>query len=466
MCYFFYKNNIRITMSSLVAFGAKKNFLFSCAPKVEAFWNKHKVTILIIGTGLAGAGIFSALAFSGGGVAFLAVMAMPLKAGLISLVATGILASGGIYEVYQWHKNAKSLSSTTAIVSSHHLPITPVCKQTRWLTKRRVITGACLVLGLGALAYLGYRYGWFSSFFGNKTPTSQASAISPSPEIPQASAFAQGSGSSQLSSLCSKKISVFTSYTTDNSERLAMSRKVAENQRLYCAQQGCCYEAVEKNLAPDVLPYWSKVSGIRQRLNEKGPEWIVWMDDDALVANTKINLDKFIQTHGGSNPNTHVIVTHDMPFASTDINTGVLMVRNSPESRQFFDALWQKRNLQTIRTPQYTYGACPNQICLHEQEAMHDLMKEQPQLQKLVNVIPQRGEDGIGINTFHRFDHYDIDRQMNLNYYYNDPWKSTFQSGDFITQCTGLAMRGVRKLGDIPRNLRMDCIIDTLNRVL
>jgi hypothetical protein len=240
------------------------------------------------------------------------------------------------------------------------------------------------------------------------------------------------------------KITVFTSYTTDNSDRLAMSQLVAANQLEYCTDHSYEYRVFEKNLAAPSLPYWSKIQGIRQLLDTTQSSWIVWLDDDAIITNPSIELQNFILSHGGDNPNTHVIVTEDAMSGfswGTDLNTGVLFVRNSKFSRKFFDTLWEMRSKVVPDGPGYTYGNCPNQLCLHEQQAMHDLLREREDFQQHVKVIPQRDRNNVGINVFERFSHFDLIRNMQLDYASDHYW-THYRKRDFIAQCTGLATVG------------------------
>ncbi len=260
------------------------------------------------------------------------------------------------------------------------------------------------------------------------------------------------------------EIQIFTSYTRDNPERLSMSTKVKEHQQSYCKEKGYAYEAIEQNMAEDSLPYWSKIAGINRFLNEpSNKKWIVWVDDDAVIMNPSIRMEQFIKEHGGDHPKTHVIVTKDVPIAATKLNTGVLIVRNSDFSRRFFKKLWEKRH-EPIPNEGYSYSNCPAQMCLHEQQAMDDLIQRNPTYLQSVKIIPQRDEKGVGLNTFERWDHFDVARQMDLNYRYIDtPESRCDHSKDYICQCTGLASQGRnhRYSQDPTRNLRAECI-DTL----
>lgn len=321
--------------------------------------------------------------------------------------------------------------------------------------KRQKYTKGCveLLLGIGGMLGAGY---YLCNQYLNYTPQEQQySSIEP------------------VYNSSNPQICLFTSYTTDQSDRLEMSRMVAENQRNYSLRHGYSYAAYEENLAPDSLPYWSKIAGIRNYLAEAPLcQWIVWLDDDALVTNPSIKMEEFIERHAVSPlhpPN--VLVTQDV-YENT-INTGVLIVRNCEESRGFFNSLWDMRHHNSSSAPEYTYGSCPHQKCLHEQEAMQDLMHQQAPFDPSgVRVIAQHDPQNInrvGLNTFSRFDHYDVDRDMLLYYEALDREENRYRPGDFIAQCTGLATNGHRGTFDEDEvqyslhgkegsNLRFECI--------
>jgi hypothetical protein len=108
----------------------------------------------------------------------------------------------------------------------------------------------------------------------------------------------------------------------------------------------------------------------------------------------------------------------------------------------------------------YSYSNCENQICLHEQQAMDELVKN-PLYRGYVKIIPQRDEKGIGMNTFERKTHYDGKRGVHS--IYNDPEESRCNKEiDFISQCSGLATEGYITLSDPPTNLREECIDDLI----
>ncbi len=278
------------------------------------------------------------------------------------------------------------------------------------------------------------------------------------------------------------KICLLTAYTKDNPERVVLSKKVVANQKAYAEQKGYQYVEHDTNLAIEVLadgtevtlePYWSKISAINQILNgvenqvgEK-PEWIVWMDDDLVVTNANFRIEDILLQQGVLEGNTHVIVTQDsMSHAIPEIplNTAMIFVKNDSQSREFFKKLWNMHKTE-IPNRSYTYGDCPNQTCLHEQQALTDMVKNDPSLDGFVKIIPQRDPvSDVGVNLFHRWNHYDINRSLELSYGGDHP-STRFDKNDpkaAFVQCTGLATNGVKEGEQVASNQRLKCIDELL----
>lgn len=237
-------------------------------------------------------------------------------------------------------------------------------------------------------------------------------------------------------------IALFTSYTRDNPDRLGLSQQVAANHRSYCEQQQYHHLVFEKNLADGALPYWSKIAGLKgmaEAPKNSGKEWFAWLDDDMVITNRGLKMESLIERF---TENDHIIVTEDALSSIRDdlpLNTGFILARNSRISRHILNAIWNKR-FEAIGSDT-TYANCPTQSCFHEQQALTDLLKERPELNRFVRIIPQRFWDGIGINTFSRASHFDHIRKMAL-YYGEDPDYSKWRGGDFMAQCTGMATMG------------------------
>jgi hypothetical protein len=259
-----------------------------------------------------------------------------------------------------------------------------------------------------------------------------------------------------------EKIYLFTSYTTDNPTRLKMSEDVVANQRKYADRYGYQYRNYPENLAVETtllglktttwLPYWSKIAAINKILNHQEnrlnsePEWIVWLDDDAPITNPTIKMEDVIKYYTSQNNEIYFIVTEDAQshiHSSVTLNSAVLIIKNNDWSREFFQKVWEMRK-ERVWGRDYTYGTCPNQECLHEQQAITDLMSwdDDNKWKKHIKIIPQRDENdphgGWGINTFHRWNHRDYNRGIYLDYDIEDKPGTRWKEGDFIGQCTGM----------------------------
>lgn len=255
---------------------------------------------------------------------------------------------------------------------------------------------------------------------------------------------------------------LLTSYTTDNPERLEMSQLVVANHKKYAEKHGYRYLEYPENLAKGDEPYWSKIAAVNRILNGEEetlkcpPKWVVWLDDDAVIGDQMVQIDDVIAHYEAENPDVKVIITEDAMshiFPHIPLNTGVMLIKNDDWSRTFFQKVWEKRNTRAFGQS-YTYASCPNQSCLHEQQVISDL-RETEGLENEIQVIPQR--DRWAMNTFCRLNHYDIKRDMDLDYDADLP-SSRCQKGDFISQCTGLATQGHVQGRPYGENLRLRCI--------
>ena len=271
-------------------------------------------------------------------------------------------------------------------------------------------------------------------------------------------------------------VTLVTGYTSDNSIRLKMSKKVVENQFVYANRQGYHYLEYKENLAVGYEPYWSKIKIINDWLdknkNDTANKWLVWLDDDMIIMDSSIKVEDLVNKYAGHGES--IIVAKDAISwnngdPQTSINTGVLFVKNTQESRNFFQEVWKQKDKEftyfedyTIKTT--TLGQCKDQKCLHEQAAMANLLENQ----EYISVINQRNQDNIGINSFIRERQYFSQRSGKPYYsdYNNDPLSSVASPGDFAAQCTGIPIQGKRDTSEINyRYLRLETAEVILNCV-
>lgn len=247
-------------------------------------------------------------------------------------------------------------------------------------------------------------------------------------------------------------ITLVTGYTSDHPDRLKMSKKVVENQFAYANRHNYHYLEYKNNLAETYEPYWSKIKIINNWLDSNNgaseDKWLVWLDDDMIIMDPSIKVEDLISKHAGAKS---VIIAKDAiswhAHPESSINTGILFVKNTQESRDFFNKVWDKRNESFTYTEKKkliktTLGKCKDQKCLHEQAAMADLLEHNQG--RCVAVIDQRDKDNIGINTFIREKAYFSLRsnKPHESNYHSDPLSSVASPGDFAAQCTGIPMLG------------------------
>lgn len=274
-------------------------------------------------------------------------------------------------------------------------------------------------------------------------------------------------------------LKIVTGYQSGNLERDVMSEIVISSQEKYAQKYGYLYNAFTENLAKkcknfygqieECQPQWSKIAIIKNWLEEpkelcSGESWIVWLDDDMPITNPSYRLETIIEQLR-ENSLTSLIVTRDPQNwhqdRETSVNTGALFVRNDLIAKKIINAVWNARNTPSIGG---TLGTCKNQVCLHEQEALANFLKEgaNSYLKNSISIVEPRKEN-IGVNTLARSDeYYDIGRgNMHLNFK-SDLASARWKPGDFAGQCSGLPIKGYigapKARFKRPKNIRLICV--------
>lgn len=90
-------------------------------------------------------------------------------------------------------------------------------------------------------------------------------------------------------------------------------------------------------------PNWQKLFWLRELIDSVDAEYLVWIDDDILVTNDNNTLESYISM----DPDKHLFISHDryidkliFPFRAY-LNSGVMILRNSEETREILDAAIQ-----------------------------------------------------------------------------------------------------------------------------
>jgi hypothetical protein len=123
--------------------------------------------------------------------------------------------------------------------------------------------------------------------------------------------------------------------------------------RAYAARHGYDFQHHVRQSSHKV-PQWEKVRVIRDALRTH--DAVFWIDSDAAFNMHDVSLDRWLDSPAD------MVGCSDHPNGPYSINTGTLLVKSTPWSRQFFDLWWSMRSI-----PKYSRWA-------NEQEALHDLI--------------------------------------------------------------------------------------------
>ena len=280
-----------------------------------------------------------------------------------------------------------------------------------------------------------------------------------------------------------------------------MSNLVVENQKAYAEKYGYDYKAFTRNLASECYdsnehieecqPYWNKIAIVRNwlikgPLKEDSEQWLLWLDDDMPITNFQYSVEDIIQKFQGPEHNrASIIVTLDSrnwhhDSKETSVNTGALFVRRTPQAKEVINKIWRARNKKIFLGNAWTtLGGCKDQECLHEQEALADLLKDEPEL--VIDghiVVIEPYASGFGINGLARKGRFINERnRWKVIYEDEDLPERVWRSGDFSGQCSGVPTWGCRALDgsskdetwycDGPvQNMRLLCIKDLIDQVV
>ena len=135
-----------------------------------------------------------------------------------------------------------------------------------------------------------------------------------------------------------KRVRILTGY---DDTFLPIANLTIPNLRAYADRHGHEFSAVADMDAHPCHPAWAKIPLIRNALAE-GCEFIVWIDSDALIVrpdrdigdNLSATADLQMAWHG---PDTARI---ESPEFVPHYNAGVMVIRNTEWSRDFFARVW------------------------------------------------------------------------------------------------------------------------------
>lgn len=155
------------------------------------------------------------------------------------------------------------------------------------------------------------------------------------------------------------RIAIVSHYTTDESN-LGFIDLITKNHRKYAALHGYDYffrngTITDKYFWPDAESrtfqlglFWQKIEATKQLLEQKENgkyvyDYVMWIDTDALFTNIDLKLEEFINRAG---KDKFFIVAEDLSSSANEIphsciNSGVYLIKNSPEGRKLIEQIEQ-----------------------------------------------------------------------------------------------------------------------------
>lgn len=219
------------------------------------------------------------------------------------------------------------------------------------------------------------------------------------------------------------------------------------NHEAFAAAHGYTYQFVEGNAASPRQAYWSKVKLLLDALTapasgdngEHTSDWVLWIDDDIVITDLA-NSEMVMEWQEEMMRAGKVLsVTRDSA-EFTMLNTGMILVRNTPAALQLMRELWGRGK--------GFLGECPQSRCLHEQQALRSMYEygrvgSPDHYKNLIAIVPQRrmgpneGSSKFNMNSFHRRSHFDACRGRQQDFEY-DSEESKWAPGSFSCHVTGM----------------------------
>ena len=108
-----------------------------------------------------------------------------------------------------------------------------------------------------------------------------------------------------------------------------IGRLTANRMREFAIRHAHNFVCFESLLDPDLHPSWNKLLAIRQVFQSNCPDWVLWIDADAIILNLDTQLEKLLDDR------------YDILFGS-DFNglcAGVMLLKHSEWTLRFLDVV-------------------------------------------------------------------------------------------------------------------------------
>jgi len=152
-----------------------------------------------------------------------------------------------------------------------------------------------------------------------------------------------------------------------------------ERHEQYCSLYGYNYLTFTELISHHPVQ-WEKIARIRSLLKPDGPSYVFYFDADAAINRMDVDLRNALPEYAWLG-----LVINSAPWERTIFhwNTGVMYIRNCHESREFFDAVWNK------------YGRQYDPNSWEEQRAINILLLETSKYQQGLVTLPHEWNANI-----------------------------------------------------------------------
>ena len=126
---------------------------------------------------------------------------------------------------------------------------------------------------------------------------------------------------------------------------VSVSDLSAELNSRYALAHGYAFYQYHDSMVPRHIVTWNKVRVLLDMINRTTHEWILWLDTDAVVTNRSISLGDIISS-AESYP-THTVVELILcdDIGGWELNTGVMLWRNTAWAKTILEKLWDMEHL-------------------------------------------------------------------------------------------------------------------------
>lgn len=130
---------------------------------------------------------------------------------------------------------------------------------------------------------------------------------------------------------------------TPNLERV--SDLSADLNARYASTRGYAFYQYHDSMVPRHIVTWNKVKVLLDMFHRTTHEWIMWLDTDAVVTNRSISVGDIISNAEAHPRHTEVDLILCDDIGGWELNTGVMLWRNTPWTTSILEKLWNMEHL-------------------------------------------------------------------------------------------------------------------------